>query len=273
MLSSAPIGSICVIEELKTAITGHQFVLYYQPIFDLSSGLIASVEALVRWQHPQRGLLAPQFFLPQLEEHPSLMKELCKEVLRSAFYQAAKWHSCKFKVSVNVSAFTLAQSGFVEMIESLLTETKVSTKKIKLEITENISLLTQATEFSSIWKTLYGLSDLKIALSVDDFGTGFNTMLLLKQFPFSELKIDKGLTSVDEDNREYLITRSIIDLAHSLEIDVVAEGVERSKQLQILRKLTCDFAQGYLLANPCLPQKIDTLLPQSECGNRDTTRL
>ncbi|HLO47657.1 MAG TPA: EAL domain-containing protein [Kamptonema sp.] len=247
--------------DLRRALENREFQVYYQPILSLVNHQIIGFEALVRWLHPERGLVSPGEFIPIAEES-SLIIPLGAWVLREATTQIRVWQQ-KFpanpplSISVNVSAVQLVQPFFVERIDRLLKETGLNPLSLKLEITETAVM----ENAKSVTNVLEYLKDRGIHLSIDDFGTGYSSLSYLHTFPFDTLKIDRAFVSrmsVDPKNLE--IIRTIIILAHNLGMDLVAEGIETIEQLDQLQELQCEHGQGYLFSRPIDSEAAERLL-------------
>jgi diguanylate cyclase (GGDEF)-like protein len=253
--------------DLRRAVERDELVLHYQPIVHLTTGTVATVEALVRWQHPTRGLIPPLTFIPLAEETGSIV-EIGRWVLREACRQAADWQrryasDPPLGVSVNLSCRQLQQPGFVDEVATTLREARIHPQTLTLEITEG--MLMENTE-DTIGR-LRALKELGVRLSIDDFGTGYSSLRYLRQFPLDSLKIPKPfIDDVADDAKESALTQAIIHLGRSLGLEVVAEGIEENRQLSELRKLGCELGQGFLLAKPRNAGGIDVLL-------RNTSRL
>ena len=234
--------------QLRRAIEDGELVLHYQPKVDLESGKVAGVEALVRWQHPERGLLAPDTFVP-LAEQTGLMKSLTASVLEQALRQTAIWQDAGLHVrmAVNVSARDLHDDTFCDRVRDALAQTGVSASLLELELTERVVMADPARAMEN----LTALSRLGVRLSLDDFGTGYSSLAYLRRLPVTEIKIDKSFVlRMDVDEEDATIVRSTIDLAHGLGLRVIAEGVETAETWQRLSDLGCDAAQGYFLSRP-----------------------
>ena len=251
---------LATIGALRNAVERDEFRLLYQPQVDLTDGRIVGVEALVRWQHPERGLLGAMDFIP-LAEESQLVVPIGDWVIAEACRQAARWRAefaFPLKVSVNVSARQLAYGNLADSIRTALTATDTPAEALCLEITENV--LMSDAEF--YLEALIGLKFLGVSLAVDDFGTGYSSMEYLQRFPLDVLKIDKafvdGLGS--GDGRVRAIPRAVIALARDLGMAVVAEGVETEEQTGELIRLGCRYAQGYYFARPQPPDLVSELL-------------
>jgi diguanylate cyclase len=240
-------ATLSLVAQLGSAITQNQLVLHYQPKVDLQSGAVIAVEALVRWQHPSRGLLFPDTFLPAAEQ-TELIEDLTRWVLRRAVTTLPTLDATgQLAVAVNISARSLARPDFAQDILDVLTETLTDPRRVILEITET-ALMDDPTR--AAW-TLSELHRAGLRISIDDFGAGHTSLGYLATLPITELKIDKAfVSSMLADERNTAIVRSVIELGHSLGFTVTAEGVETPEALQRLSLLHCDTVQGYLLARP-----------------------
>ncbi len=245
------VGLMQLENDLRRAIEHQDFELYYQPIVALATGKIMGFEALVRWQHPEQGIISPAKFVPIAEE-TGLIIPLGQWVLREACRQMKEWQKLFPKeppltVSVNLSSRQFSQQSLIGQIRQILNETQLDAHYLKLEITE--SAIMENTE--SAMDMLLQLKAMGIQLSVDDFGTGYSSLGYLYRFPMDLLKIDRSFISrVDIDGEKLELVRTIITLAWNLGMDVVAEGVETTKQLAQLKALKCEYAQGYLFSKP-----------------------
>ncbi len=236
--------------DLRLAIERQEFRLQYQPIVLLESGKIAGFEALIRWQHPQKGLLLPDKFLPTAIE-TGLLISLCRWVIRSACQEARQWRSqfpdLLLTISINLSSQRFNQSSLSAEVAGVLQDTGLEASILKLEITESLIMASAET----VTAILYELKDLGIHLSIDDFGTGYSSLARLHHFPIDELKIDRSfIDSMSNDPRNSEIVEAIIALAQKLNLDVTAEGVETPEQLAKLRELKCKYGQGFLFSRP-----------------------
>jgi diguanylate cyclase (GGDEF)-like protein len=236
--------------DLRKALKNQEFILYYQPIICLNTGLVRGFEALVRWQSPDRGFVSPGDFIP-LAEETGLIIPLGEWVLESACSQMHSWHNLladdRLMLSVNLSGRQFSQPNLVEKITEILSETQLHRPSLKLEITESMVM----DNVESAIAILNLLKNLQLQLSIDDFGTGFSSFNYLNRFPTDTLKVDKSFVSqMDESNKNIEIVSTIILLGHKLNMDVVAEGIETESQMQKLRELGCDYGQGYFFAKP-----------------------
>jgi EAL domain-containing protein (putative c-di-GMP-specific phosphodiesterase class I) len=233
---------------LRLALERDELLLHYQPKADLRSGDIRGVEALVRWQHPEHGLLGPGEFIP-LAERTGLIHPLTRSVLDGALDQAARWRRAgsPLSVAVNVSTRCLLDLAFPDQIAGQLAGWEVPPHLLVLEITESAVMADPARAL----EVLRGLHALGVAIAIDDFGTGYSSMAYLKELPVDELKIDRPFVSqMAASSRDAVIVRSTIDLGHNLGLRVVAEGVETRQAWEALAALGCDLAQGYYLGRP-----------------------
>jgi diguanylate cyclase (GGDEF)-like protein/PAS domain S-box-containing protein len=247
--------------DLRHALERGEFRNFYQPIVALASGDIAGFEALLRWQHPTRGLLAPIEFIPVAEE-TGLIRELGWWNLREACRQISVWRASfiahpYLTISVNLSAKQFLQPNLVEDIRKLLVELEVPPEALRLEITES----TVMADPSAAVEMLEKIKSLGIHLAIDDFGTGYSSLSYLHRFPLDTLKIDRSFISGMGDQGEGIeIARTILPMANNLRLDVVAEGIETVQQVSLLKKLQCKYGQGYYFSRPLSAEGIATLL-------------
>jgi EAL domain-containing protein (putative c-di-GMP-specific phosphodiesterase class I) len=236
------------IQDLDAALVHQQFVLHYQPKIDVASGATFGAEALVRWQHPTRGLLYPDAFLPVVEQS-GLMNAVTRLVLEAAVRQLAIWREGGLDISlaVNLSASDLLDDSLAERIEGLLDEHSLPACALELEITESVIML----DPQRAREVLEALRRLGLRIAVDDYGTGYCALAYLRDLPIDELKIDRSFVArVTTDPRSAAIVRSSIELAHALGLRVVAEGVEDQEALDAVAGFGCDYAQGYHFSRP-----------------------
>jgi diguanylate cyclase (GGDEF)-like protein len=243
----------------KAAVERTQFVLHYQPIVSLHGGRITGVEALVRWMNPERGLVPPAQFIP-LAEELGLIGSIGGWVLRAAASQAMQWRKAGLapvRVTVNISAQQFYAAGFLDDLNAALRETGLDPGALELEITETV-MMQRSQQMAEV---LAAVRTLGVYLSVDDFGTGYSSLAYLKRLPINCLKIDRSFVhDVPGDADDATIVRAVIALAHSLRMQVVAEGVENEAQLEFLRAEGCDEIQGYLVSRPMPAEEIPALL-------------
>ncbi len=253
--------SLALESELRQALNRDELCLFYQPIICLKSGTISGFEALLRWRHPHRGLVSPLEFIP-LAEETGLIVPIGSWVLREACRQAALWrdrfdHARELSMSVNVSGAQFTKRDFVPDVRNALGE--YGPVNLKLEITETVVM--DSPERTA--DALEALKELGLEHSIDDFGTGYSSLSYLYRFPFATLKIDRSFIHNMEQKKECReIVQALIPLAHALNIDVVAEGVETPEDMRFLQRLSCDYAQGYLFARPIEPHAIEKLLAE-----------
>ncbi|XWK89632.1 MAG: EAL domain-containing protein [Phormidium sp.] len=259
-MHAAAMQALQLENDLRKAIQQKEFVVHYQPIISLCTGKITGFEALVRWQHPTRGIVPPVLFIP-LAEETGLINSIGKIVLSQACHQVQQWHQEKLIdesifMSVNISAKQFAQLDIVEQIDQILAEAQINPQNLKLEITES-AFINNAQSAKAI---LQELRQRRIQLSIDDFGTGYSSLSYLHNFPVDTLKVDRSFVSKLDGTLESLgLIPAIKKIAETMKMSVVAEGIETEKQLAQLRELKCEFGQGYLFAKP-LPEKEATEL-------------
>ncbi len=249
--------------QLRRAIERDELMVYYQPKLDLVSGCIVSMEALVRWQKPNEGIVSPAEFIP-LAEKTGLILPLGKWVLQTAALQTKKWWDAgyRLRVAVNLSPRQFQEKNLLEMIHVVLAETGLPPAGLELEITESIVMENEEMSLELMAK----MSAMGLHLALDDFGTGYSSLSYLKQFPINTLKIDKSfMDNVPGDDENVAITSAIISMARSLKMQVVAEGVETEEQLHFLRQLVCDEIQGYLFSPPVPADKFSVMLKENKC--------
>jgi predicted signal transduction protein with EAL and GGDEF domain len=258
------VGRLKLETDLWRALEREEFRVYYQPIVSLASGNIAGFEALVRWDRPGAGIVAPAEFIGVAEEM-GLIVGIGNWVMKKACEQARRWHLANpgeriLTMSVNVSGRQFKQRDIVEQVEKILRETQVDPTAIKLEITESVAM----DDAERTIRVINGLKNLGVGLGIDDFGTGYSSLSYLRRFPMDTLKIDRSFVQNLASNQENLeIVRTIISLALNLGMEVVAEGVETSDEIGQLRALGCDFGQGFFFSKPVDGEQADDLLQKS----------
>jgi len=261
---------LAMVGELRHAIGADQLTLYYQPKVDIVDGRICGLEALVRWVHPERGMVPPDEFIG-LAEQSGLIKPLTDWVVAQALRQSAVWRrrGLAMPIAVNLSAHNLRDPGFVQKIEQLLRESEASPDWIELEITEGAVMEDPA----SALEILKGLRKLGITLFIDDFGTGYSSLGYLKKLPVDAVKIDKSfiIDMIDDQDSEAIV-RTTINLGHELGLRVVAEGVETRRALDRLAGLGCDAAQGYFISKPMPEQDLRDWFNRSSWAAIDASR-
>ncbi len=234
---------------LRKALSNDELVAYYQPQMDLWNNKLIGMEALLRWKHPEKGMVSPGDFIP-LAEETGLIDPIGEWVLREACIQNKAWQDEGYppvSVSVNMSGRQFRRKDIVELVASILEETSLEPQYLELELTESIIM----HDVESTINTLKGLKKMGVKLAIDDFGTGYSSLAYLKLFPIDHLKIDRSFVfNISSDANDAAIANSVVVLAHSMNLKVVAEGVETAEQLEILRKQGCDYVQGYFFSKP-----------------------
>ncbi len=251
--------------DLKLAMARKDFVLYYQPLLELTTGCLTGFEVLLRWIHPEQGLISPVEFIP-LAEETGLIVPMGMWVLREACHQLQTWQNqglaqSPVKLSVNLSAKQFLQPDLVEQIDRILAETQLDSGSLKLEITES------AFADNDRWarESLQRLRNRQIQLLIDDFGTGYSSLSYLHRFPVDGLKIDRSfIRPLSEDGRHLKIVQALVSLAHHLDLSVTAEGIETTQQLAQLRALGCSEGQGYFLSQPLSPSEAEAFLADEQ---------
>jgi EAL domain-containing protein (putative c-di-GMP-specific phosphodiesterase class I) len=247
--------------DLRHALDRNQLRVVYQPIMSLETGQVSELEALLRWDHPKRGLISPAQFIP-LAEETGLIVQIGQWVLEDACYRTYAWQQARpsnppIAISVNLSARQFVQTDLVETVARALFMSRLDPSCLKLEITESVLM----RDIDGTIEKLWALKDLGVQLAIDDFGTGYSSLSYLKRFPVDTLKIDRSFVSgLGQDSNDTAIVRSVVALAKSLNLAVTGEGIETSEQLGQLQALGCDRGQGYLFAKPLSADEIDGLL-------------
>jgi Amt family ammonium transporter len=254
--------------DLRRAIEGGELELDYQPIVDLADMTTTSVEALVRWRHPERGRVRPDEFIP-LAEETGLIHPLGLWVLDEACRQLADWRrepaTADLRVAVNLSAVQLPEPKLPEQVAQAIAKHEVPSDRITIEITENV--LMDESDFTA--RRLRELHNIGVSLAIDDFGTGYSSLGYLQRYPFDVLKIDRTFVSgMDQPGPNAEVAAAIIDLANRLDVRTVAEGIETEAELAKLKSLECACGQGFLLSKPTTPQEIEVRL-RSEAASVD----
>ncbi|WP_460929756.1 putative bifunctional diguanylate cyclase/phosphodiesterase [Shinella zoogloeoides] len=246
-------------EELRRALARSELFLQYQPQMDLATGRIFAVEALIRWRHPERGLVAPGDFIP-LAEETGLIGPIGDWTLREACRQNKDWQDAGLPpivVSVNVSARQFQEKDWVERVAAALSESGLEARYLELELTESMIM----EDVQQAVGTMHRLEQLGVHLAIDDFGTGYSSLASLKRFPVGRLKIDRSFVQdLPDDGDDAAIARAVISLAHSLQLRVIAEGVETREQMDFLREAGCDEIQGFYLSRPIDPRALQAIL-------------
>jgi diguanylate cyclase (GGDEF)-like protein len=243
-----PPDQVSLIGEMREALERKEFVLYYQPKIDLAENRVSGAEALLRWQHPRRGLVPPGLFIP-FAEQTGFIREITPWLVQMAVVQCAAWHrqGMSLVVSVNLSALDILNARIITLVQTLLAEHQLPAHLLCLEITESALI----NEPEVALKNLYALADLGVKLSIDDYGSGQASLGYLKSLPVHELKMDQSfVTGISTTPKNAAIVRSTIVLSHELGLAVTAEGVESTEDMEWLQAHACDLAQGYAIARP-----------------------
>ncbi len=243
---------------LRTALERNEFSVVYQPQFDVAAGRIHSVEALIRWPHPVRGLIAPLDFIP-LAEETGLILPIGQWVLRTACADAARWlrDGHPLRVAVNLSPMQFKDPKLVQMVLDILTETGLPADLLELEVTEGAVMADNPATMA----ILNAFRDCGVRFALDDFGTGYSSLSYLKRMPLSNLKVDRSFVSgLPDDSENRAIVRAILAMADSLGLSVTAEGVETLEQAQALKTMACNLLQGYYFSKPVPAAAIPELL-------------
>jgi diguanylate cyclase (GGDEF)-like protein/PAS domain S-box-containing protein len=249
--------------ELRHALDRDELELRYQPVVALGSGEIVGLEALVRWNHPKRGLLDPSEFV-SIAEDSGLIEPIGRWVQETACRQALGWHDMRpddrpLDLAVNLSARQVAHRDLADSVGEILARTGLDPVNLRLEVTESVLV----EESASATATLEALSELGVRLVLDDFGTGYSSLAYLNNFPFDALKVDRSFVDgLGVEQERTAIVEAVIGMARALSLDAIAEGVENEAQLSELRRLGCDYAQGHLFSRPLAPEKVTALLKE-----------
>ncbi len=253
LMNTKAIQRIDLERELKRAVEREEFIVYYQPQIDLRTNRIVGAEALLRWNHPEKGVLAPGHFLSVASE-TGLIVPIGEWVMEKACSQIASWTRNgvpPFRVAVNISGHHFRKPGAIETLAQLLKNSRVDPSYVELELTEEVLIERVEENIEALWK----LRSLGVQIAVDDFGTGYSSLSYLKHFPIHTLKIDRSFVQqLLANEKDAIITKGVISLAHDLGLKVIAEGVETVDQLPFLVKQNCDEGQGYLYSKPVPPE-------------------
>ena len=246
--------------DLKNALSRNEFFLNYQPICNAASGLITGVEALIRWQHPERGLVPPNAFIPAAEE-TGLIRDIGRWLLQETCTQMQRWQTSfpdlGLRLSVNTSAIELKDPNFTRALHDVLTETGLAPRSLQIEVTEAIFV----DDAPSVGAILAGIRALGVRIALDDFGTGYSSLSYLDRFPMDTLKVDQSFVSrMLTQRRTAAIVETVVALGHALTLEIVAEGVETAPQLHALREAGCTSVQGYFLGRPMRARELEAAL-------------
>jgi diguanylate cyclase (GGDEF)-like protein len=248
-LEGSTANALTLVSELRPALERKELILHFQPQIAVETGVVTGAEALVRWQHPERGLLQPGAFLPYVERTGAI-KALSEYVLAGAAGQLRSWldRGLDIGVAVNLTMFDLLDTNLPDQIADLLERSRVEPHRLELEITESLIM----GDPQRVREVVERLKAIGVRLAIDDFGTGYSSLSYLKSLPIDVIKIDRSFVmAMGENESDAAIVRSTIDLAHNLDLAVVAEGVEDAETLAELARWGCDFAQGYFISRPC----------------------
>jgi EAL domain-containing protein (putative c-di-GMP-specific phosphodiesterase class I) len=258
-LQKAAQSRLRLITDLHGAVSGNQLRVYFQPIVEMASGQVLKAEALVRWMHPQRGLVSPAEFIPIAEE-TGLISEVGDWVFQEAMRWTARWRETvneTFQVSVNRSPVEFAKDSSRDSWLQILTSMKLPGASVVVEITEGVLVDTDSPALTA----LVAYRDCGIQVSIDDFGTGYSSLAYLKKFDIDYLKIDQSFTkNLAIGSSDLALSKAIIVMAHELGLKVIAEGVETTDQRDLLLAAGCDYAQGYLFSKPLPPEEFEAFL-------------
>lgn len=257
-MSEKMVDTLSLESELVDAIKNQELEVYYQVQINLETGKPHGVEALVRWNHPKRGVLPPIVFLP-LAEELNLLAYIDEFVLQEAIRQGKTWHNSgldQLKMSVNISKAFFQEEDFLSIVNRAIEETGMDSSLLSLEVTENMAVL----QLQEIRDKLLALKEKGIKVSLDDFGTGYSSLNQLNYFPIDTLKIDQSFVRGNSTKEKEAIIKLIIAMAKSLDVSVICEGVETEKQLELIKEKGCNYAQGYLFSKPVPASECETML-------------
>jgi diguanylate cyclase (GGDEF)-like protein len=273
-MGSTALERLAMEQSLRTACSEQQFEIYYQPKIDLKTRAVVGLEALLRWQHPEQGTIAPDDFIPAAEES-GLIVPIGEWVLRNACLQLRRWSDdglAPMRIGINLSACQFRQSLFCRQIESSLQDAALAPGWLELELTESVIM----EDIQNSSQVLRDLRHLGVSISLDDFGTGYSSLSLLKRLPINTLKIDRSFVQeIGNDDDSAAIVEAVITLAHSLRLRVIAEGVETREQLDFLAERGCDEAQGFLFTCPLPAAEMEQWLRDRDAfasANRELRR-
>jgi predicted signal transduction protein with EAL and GGDEF domain len=249
--------------DLRKALAASQFELHYQPVVDLASNTISGVEALIRWRHPEKGLVSPATFIP-LAEETGLIVPIGEWAIRQACATAAPWPP-ELRIAVNLSPAQFRSPGLPQVVMGALAASGLAPNRLELEITETVLL----QDSEATLAILHRLRELGVRIAMDDFGTGYSSLSHLQRFPFHKIKIDRSFVKDISDNTNSLnIVRAVAALANGLGVAATAEGVETKEQLEAIRSEGCTEMQGFLFSKPLPADEIDRLLASEQRGRK-----
>jgi len=255
-----------LVQDLRSALERRELILHYQPKFTAPGGTVIGVEALMRWAHPTRGLIAPEQFIP-LAEKVGLIVQLGEWGLDEACRQMRAWRDAgcpDWTMAVNLSPLQFRHAGLVQMVGDTLKRHALEPSCLTLEITESTAM----RDVDASLRILQQLHDMGVRISIDDFGTGYSSLLYLKRLPASELKIDRGfIRDLARDTEDAAIVSAIVALGQTLNLEIVAEGVETAAQQEFLTRLGCDSLQGFLLGRPMSADRLVELMSPHDALN------
>ncbi len=260
--------------DLQRALERGEFELHYQPIVTLHDRGIVGVEALIRWHHPERGMVSPADFIPIAEDTGAIIS-IGRWVMHEAFRQAVEWQTSypadtPLHVSVNVSMKQLAHNDLIADVREALEVTGIDPATVVLELTES-ALMHDAAQAAF---TLGQLKELGVRLAIDDFGTGYSSLAYLQRFPLDVLKIDRSFVEgVVRGTQSPALVRAIVDMSRSLDLETVAEGIEHLEELQRVRDMRCNLGQGYLFARPARASEVSTRLAELSAARENIIHL
>ena len=252
--------------DLRMALERNEFQLFYQPQINLDTGKMVGSEALIRWNHPQRGLLTPYHFI-EIAEETGLIVSIGKWVLEEACRQHNAWTAASIeplRISVNISAMQFSQAGFSEIVRNVVTESGITPSLLELELTESLCM----NNVDSVLNTLYELHQFGIKLAIDDFGTGYSNLSYLRRFPINRLKIDQSfIRNIEHEPVNVDIVKAIIALGKSMSMELVAEGVETQSEMALVKSMGCQFVQGYFYSHPLPASEFEKWVRDEMCAD------
>jgi EAL domain-containing protein (putative c-di-GMP-specific phosphodiesterase class I) len=247
--------------DLRETITSGGLELYYQPIVNLRDNELSGCEALLRWCHPERGMISPAEFIP-IAEDTGLIVPLGEWVLRTACDEAATWPH-DIRVAINVSPIQFRSGNFAQTVVNALAASRLPASRLELEITEAVLIRDDEAALS----VLHRLRSLGVRIALDDFGTGYSSLSYLRRFPFDKIKIDRSfIKDVADTDGSFAIVQAVVNIAKSRNITTTAEGVETEQQLEVLRTMGCNELQGYLFSRPVPVQELLHFFPSNAAG-------